>query len=60
MFLKSVGVSSHVKDANLIFTLLAVFVEEVGVKHVVQVITDNAVNYVAAGKLLCAKYPTIF
>ena len=60
MFLKSVDASSHVKDANLIFTLLAEVVEEVGVKHVVQVITDNAANYVAAGKLLCAKYPTIF
>ena len=43
MFLKSVDVSSHVKDANLIFTLLAEVVEEVGVKHV-QVIMENAAN----------------
>ena len=35
-------------------------VEEVGVANVVQVITDNATNYVAYGRLLCAKYPTIF
>jgi len=35
-------------------------VEDVGVANVVQVITDNAANYVAAGRLLCAKYPTIF
>jgi hypothetical protein len=60
MSLKSVDASSHVKDANLIFTLLAKVVEEVGAKHVVQVITDNAANYVAAGTLLCAKYLTIF
>ena len=60
MSLKSVDASSHVKDANLIFSLLAEVVEEVGVMHVVQVITDNAANYVATGKLLCAKYPTIF
>ena len=60
MLLKSVDASSHVKYANMNFTLLVEVVEEVGVKHVVQVITNNAANYVAAGKLLCAKYPTIF
>ena len=49
MFLKSVDASSHVKDANLIFILLAEVVEKVGAKHVVQVIKDNAANYVAIG-----------
>ena len=29
-------------------------------ENVVQVVTDNAANYVAAGRLLSAKYPTIF
>jgi len=60
MFLKSVDASSHVKNADLICSLLAEVVEEVGVENVVQVITDNAANYVLAGKLLCNKYPTIF
>lgn len=60
MFLKSIDASSHVKDAHLIFTLLAEVVEEVGVNNVVQVIMDNAANYVAAGKLFSLKYPTIF
>jgi len=60
MFLKSTDAFANVKDAHLIFSLLADVVEEVGVTNVVQVITDNAANYVAAGRLLCAKYPTIF
>ena len=60
MFLKSIDASPNVKDAHLIFTLLADVVEEVGVTNVVQVITDNAANYVAVGRLLCGKYPTIF
>jgi len=53
-------VPSHVKDSNLIYSLLVKVVEEIEVKHVVQLITDNAANYVATRKLLCAKYPTIF
>ena len=35
-------------------------VEEVGVANVVQIITDNASNYVLAGKLLEEKLKTIF
>ena len=33
---------------------------EVGVENVVQVITDNASNYVLAGKMLEEKHKTIF
>eukprot|EP00253_Pinus_taeda_P034061 PITA_34061 len=60
MFLKSIDASANVKDAHLIFSLLADVVEDFGVANVVQVIMDNAANYVVAGRLLCAKYPTIF
>ena len=60
LFLKSIDASSHVKDAHLIFSLLADVVEEIGVANVVQVVTDNAANYVAAESLLSAKYRTIF
>ena len=35
-------------------------IEEVGVQNVVQVITDNASNYVAAGRMLEEKHPTIW
>jgi hypothetical protein len=60
MFLKSVDASDQVKDANLLFRLLDEVVEEVGVQNVVQVITDNAANYVAAGKMLEQKHRTIW
>ena len=52
--------SDQVKDAQLLFHILDDVVEEVGVENVVQVITDNASNYVAAGKLLEDKHPTIW
>jgi hypothetical protein len=48
MFLKSIDASDQVKDAQLLFRLLDEVVMEVGVENVVQVITDNASNYVAA------------
>lgn len=60
MFLKSLDASANVKDAHLIFSLFTDVVEEVGVANVVQVVTDNETNYVAVGRLLCAKYATIF
>eukprot|EP00253_Pinus_taeda_P018293 PITA_18293 len=59
MFLKSVDASDKVKDGHLLFQLLDQVVEE-GVANVVQIITDNASNYVLAGKLLEEKYKTIF
>ena len=60
MFLKSVDASDQVKDANLLFRLLDEVVEEVGVQNVVQVITDNAANYVAVGRMLEEKHRTIW
>jgi hypothetical protein len=60
MFLKSVDAFDQVKDANLLFRLLDEVVEEVGVQNVVQVITDNAANYVAAGRMLEEKHRTIW
>ena len=59
MFLKSVDASNRVKDGQLLFQLLDEVVE-VGVANVVQVITDNASNYVLARKLLEEKHKTIF
>ena len=48
------------KDENLLFCLLDEVVEEVGAGNVVQIITDNASNYVLAGKMLEEKNKTIF
>jgi hypothetical protein len=60
MFVKSVDASAHVKDASLLCDLLDEFIREVGPQHVVQVITDNAANYVVAGRMLMQRYPTLF
>ncbi|CAN7030175.1 unnamed protein product [Brassica rapa subsp. trilocularis] len=60
VFMKSKEVSEVVKDATMLFKLLDEMVEEVGEKNVVQVITDNASNYVKAGKLLEAKRPNLY
>ena len=60
MFLRSVNASDQVKDAHLLFFLLDDVVEEVGLQNVVQVIIDNVSNYVAAGRLLKNKHPTIW
>jgi hypothetical protein len=60
MFVKSVDASAHVKDATLLCDLLDEFIRDVGPQHVVQVITDNAANYVVAGRMLMQRYPTLF
>ena len=60
MLLKSVDASDTVKDAALLFELLDNIIQEVGEQHVVQVITNNASNYVLAEKMLETKYKTIF
>ncbi|KAK3188499.1 hypothetical protein Dsin_028060 [Dipteronia sinensis] len=54
VFLKTIDASNMVKDADLIFHLIDV-VEEVGEDIVVQVVTDNASAYKAAGRLLMEK-----
>lgn len=38
------------KDATLLFKLLDDMGEEIGEQNVIQVVKDNASNYVAAGK----------
>ncbi|XP_018459834.1 uncharacterized protein LOC108830745 [Raphanus sativus] len=55
VFMKSKDVSEVVKDATLLFNLLDDMVEKIGEPYVVQVITDNAKNYIKAEKLLEAK-----
>ena len=60
MFMRSVDASTHVKDADLLCGLLDEFIQEIGSQHVVQVIMDNAGNYVDVGRMLIARYPTLF
>ncbi|CAN7031734.1 hypothetical protein Bca4012_044803 [Brassica carinata] len=60
VFISSKEVSEVVKDATMLFKLLDDIVEEVGEMNVVQVVTDNASNFVKAGKILEAKRPHLF
>ncbi|CAB4310101.1 unnamed protein product [Prunus armeniaca] len=47
-------------DATYLFELIESVVLEVGVEHVVQVITNTSASYVYAGRLLMAKYNSLF
>jgi len=49
-FIRLMAVSDVVKDANFLFKILDDLVEEVGEENVLQMVTDNASNYVRAGK----------
>ena len=60
MFIKFVDASAQVKDAALLCQLLDEFIQEIGLQHVVQVVMDNAANYVAAGRMLIDRHPTLF
>ncbi|KAF7808217.1 uncharacterized protein G2W53_034960 [Senna tora] len=59
-FVKSVDASDLVKDAQMLFNLFSEVIEWVGPSNVVHIVTDNAANYVAAGRLVHDKYDHIF
>ena len=54
-FMKSIDASDTIKNGELMFTYLDDVVEEIGEENVVQVITDNAFNYVNAEMRLMEK-----
>eukprot|EP00253_Pinus_taeda_P032254 PITA_32254 len=60
MLLKSVDASDKVKTAQLICEMMEEVVQEVGEEHVVQIVTDNAANYMAAERLFEIRHPIIF
>ncbi|XP_039001335.1 uncharacterized protein LOC120127510 [Hibiscus syriacus] len=60
VFLKSLDVSKIKKDANTLFKMLDYMVEKIGEENVVQVVTDNASNYVKAGMMLKATRPYLY
>jgi hypothetical protein len=60
MFIKSVDASAYTKDAQLLCELLDGFIREIGPQYVVQVITDNAANYVVVGRMLMQRYPSLY
>ncbi|XP_020696649.1 uncharacterized protein LOC110109791 [Dendrobium catenatum] len=55
VFLRSVEASDEIKNAEFIFNLIDGVVDEIGEQLVVQVVTDNASAYKAAGQMLMKK-----
>ena len=60
IFLTSIDTSEISKTKEKVFEMLDDFVEKIGEEHVVQVVTDNAANYKAAGAMLMAKRKKLF
>eukprot|EP00253_Pinus_taeda_P005402 PITA_05402 len=60
MFLKSMDALEKVKTTQLICEMMEEVVQEVGEEHVVQIVTDNAANYMAVGRLFEIRHPIIF
>ncbi|XP_028065080.1 uncharacterized protein LOC114268155 [Camellia sinensis] len=59
-FLKSIDASDTIKNGELMFNYLDSVVDEIGEDNVVQVITDNASNYVNAGSRLMEKRKKLY
>ncbi|CAK8538852.1 unnamed protein product [Lathyrus sativus] len=60
VFIKSVDASGASKTADTLFKLFKEVVLYVGPENVVQIVIDNAANYVAAGKLLEKEFPKLY
>ncbi|KAA0041431.1 hypothetical protein IC582_004440 [Cucumis melo] len=60
VFLESVDASGIMDSPDLLYELLKKVVEQVGVKHVVQVITRFEENFAIAGRKLSDTYPTLY
>ena len=60
VFLKSIDASDISKTTDKIFKMTDDVVEEVGEDNVMQIVTDNAANYKAAGDLLMQKRKKLY
>ncbi|RYR39483.1 hypothetical protein Ahy_A09g045039 [Arachis hypogaea] len=58
-FVKFVDASSMVKNASSLCDLFLEVIEWIGPDNVFHVVTDNAANYVAAGRLISKKFENI-
>ena len=59
-FVKSIDSSGAIKSGAYIADVLTTVIQEVGPKHVVQVVMDNAANCKNAGKLIQKSFPHIY
>ncbi|XP_038690056.1 uncharacterized protein LOC119988891 [Tripterygium wilfordii] len=60
VFLKSVDVSDIINSSDALYELLKQVVEEVGVRHVLQVITNGEEVYMLAGARLTETFPGLY
>ncbi|XLU65766.1 hypothetical protein S245_024975, partial [Arachis hypogaea] len=60
VFLKSVDAFNVLKTTDALFKLFRDVVLFVGPKNIVHILTDNAANYVAAGRLLKYEFPKLY
>lgn len=59
-FHKSVDATGEIQNADFIYSILKkVVVDEIGIQHVVQIVTDNGANYKKACQQLTQNYPHI-
>ncbi|XP_066329983.1 uncharacterized protein [Miscanthus floridulus] len=59
-FVGSVDATSEMVDAQMLADLLEKQVDKIGKEYVVQVVTDNGVNFKAAGRILMGRIPHLF
>eukprot|EP01018_Ginkgo_biloba_P031479 Gb_30428 [translate_table: standard] len=60
ILVKAVDAMDHTKTSEFIFKILEEAVLEVGEENVVQIVTDSASNCVGAGKMIMARFKTIY
>jgi hypothetical protein len=60
IFFKIMDLSDVLKTTRLLHHLFKEVVLYVGVENIVHMVTDNAANYVVAGKLMMEEFPSIF
>eukprot|EP01018_Ginkgo_biloba_P022716 Gb_06996 [translate_table: standard] len=60
LFVKAVDAMDHTKTSEFIFKILEEAVLEVGEENVVQIVIDSASNCVGAGKMIMARFKTIY
>ncbi|XP_057740600.1 uncharacterized protein LOC130957772 [Arachis stenosperma] len=59
-FVKSIDASSIVKNASHLCNLFSEVIEWIDPNDILHIVTDNAANYVAAGRLINRKYDNIY
>ncbi|CAN1127283.1 hypothetical protein LINPERPRIM_LOCUS29530 [Linum perenne] len=59
-FFKSVDATKEIKTAKVLFKMFDEVIKWIGIPNVVQVVTDNASNYLKCGKIIHRTYPHIY